>query len=126
VFRKKAGFRPGRFGQRHWQNPAPREVQIPYHYPGSVQEYVAAREAGVLSVPRSDQCGICGSWQTLIGNGWYWRWLWQDGPGVAQFSAKIPVRRWLCKACRRTISMLPCFRGSVQAVFGGIDRQLSA
>ena len=123
---EESGIPPVSFGQRQRQNPAPRKVQIPYHYPGSVQEYVAAQAAGLLGVPRADQCGICGSWQTLIGNGWYWRWLWQDGPGLAWFSQKIPVRRWLCKACRKSISMLPCFRGSVQAVFGILDRQLSA
>jgi len=87
---------------------------------------MAAYEAGKLAVPRGEQCGVCGSWQTLIGNGWYWRWVWQDGPGMDWFSGKIPVRRWLCKACRKSISMLPCFRGSVQALFGSVDRQLPA
>jgi hypothetical protein len=105
-------------------------VQVPYHFHGSVQEYTAAYEAGELAgelaVPRGEQCGVCGSWQTLIGNGWYWRWVWQDGPGLEQFSGKIPVKRWLCKACSRSISMLPCFRGSVQALVSVVDRQLSA
>ncbi len=114
------------FRPRNKQNPAPRKVQVPYHFLGTVQEYVAAYEAGELPVPQDEQCGVCGSWQTLIGNGWYWRWLWQDGPGLAYFSAKIPVRRWLCKACKKSISMLPSFRGCVQALFRIVDRQLPA
>jgi hypothetical protein len=114
------------FDRRTTQNPAPRKVQIPYGFLGSVQEYVAAQKAGMLAVPRGDQCGVCGSWRTLTGNGWYWRWLWQHGPGLEFFSQKIPVRRWLCKACRRSISMLPCFRGSVQTLVSVVNRQLSA
>jgi hypothetical protein len=41
---------------------------------------------------------------TFIGHGYYWR-----QPTDGRRSYRIRIKRWLCQACRRTVSILPSF-----------------
>ncbi|HET90490.1 MAG TPA: hypothetical protein ENN99_07110 [Chloroflexi bacterium] len=46
----------------------------------------------------------CQASDTFIGHGAYWRKAldrWED--------CRIQIKRWLCKTCRRTVSILPSF-----------------
>ena len=49
-------------------------------------------------------CLLCGEVGNLIGHGYYWR-----KPKGMQGGGKIWIKRWLCKLCHRTISVLPDF-----------------
>ncbi len=49
-------------------------------------------------------CPHCGQRDELIGHGFYWRKA-KDQTQVF----RIRVKRWLCKACHRTLSVLPSF-----------------
>ena len=77
-------------------------MQILHPFTGSVREYEAE-----ISHPdryRPDHCPQCQARQTLIGHGFYQRTLVEVG-----FEGSIRVRRYLCRACRRTASLLPEF-----------------
>ena len=57
-----------------------------------------------LDIPRPAKCPHCQGIDPFIGHGFYWRRpldRWRD--------FLIRIRRWLCKACRRTVSILPSF-----------------
>jgi hypothetical protein len=69
---------------------------------GSVQDYVAQFARIVFLRPSC--CLHCGQADKLIGHGFYWRKA-KDQTQVF----RIRVKRWLCKACRTTLSVLPSF-----------------
>jgi transposase-like protein len=69
---------------------------------GSAQQY--AEEIANVDRYRPDQCPQCQSQQPLTGHGFYRRTLVDVG-----FDEYIRVRRYLCRSCKRTVSLLPHF-----------------
>jgi transposase-like protein len=68
----------------------------------TVQDYLAHFEQVVF--PRPECCPCCGTWHTFIGHGFYLR------KPKDQFQVyRIWIKRWFCKACHRTLSVLPSF-----------------
>jgi hypothetical protein len=77
-------------------------MQILHPFAGSIKQYVdEISDAGRY---RPDHCPQCESRQPLTGHGFYTRTL----VDVA-FDGVIRVRRYLCRACKRTVSLLPEF-----------------
>ena len=77
-------------------------MQILHPFAGPLQQYPEA-----ISDPercRPDHCPQCEASRPLVGHGFYSRTL----VGGA-FEGVIRVRRYLCRACRRTVSLLPEF-----------------
>jgi hypothetical protein len=77
-------------------------VQILHPFSGSIQQYEEA-----IADPddyRPDHCPQCGARQQILGHGFYRRTLVDAG-----FDGSIRVRRYLCRSCRRTVSLLPEF-----------------
>lgn len=77
-------------------------MQILHPFTGSIQQYLEA-----ISDPdryRPDHCPQCEAKQPLAGHGFYQRTL----VDVA-FDGVIRVRRYLCRLCKRTVSLLPEF-----------------
>ncbi len=77
-------------------------MQILHPFAGSIQQYCEA-----ISDPdrcRPDHCPQCQAKQPLTGHGFYQRTL----VDVA-FDGVIRVRRYLCRRCKRTLSLLPDF-----------------
>lgn len=68
----------------------------------SVQDYVA--HFARLVFPRPAACPCCGQAGSLVGHGFYVRKA-LDQTQVFH----VRVKRWRCKACRRTTSVLPSF-----------------
>ncbi|HTC79316.1 MAG TPA: DUF6431 domain-containing protein [Terriglobales bacterium] len=77
-------------------------MQILYPFAGSIQSYVEK-----ISDPnryRPDHCPQCEAQHPLTAHGFYLRTLVD-----AAFDGVIPVRRYLCRSCKRTVSLLPEF-----------------
>ena len=77
-------------------------MQMLHPVAGSIQQYCEA-----ISDPdryRPDHCPQCEAQQPLAGHGFYQRTL----VDVA-FDGVIRVRRYLCRLCKRTVSLLPDF-----------------
>lgn len=77
-------------------------MQILHPFAGSIQQYLEN-----ISEPddhRPKQCPQCEAKQPLVGHGFYRRTLVDVG-----FDGVIPVRRYLCRLCQRTVSLLPEF-----------------
>ncbi len=77
-------------------------MQILHPFPGPLQQYEEA-----IADPdryRPDHCPQCEAQEPLVGHGFYSRTLVD-----AAFDGVIRVRRYLCRSCRRTISLLPQF-----------------
>lgn len=77
-------------------------MQILHPFVGSIQHYVEA-----ISDPdryRPDHCPQCEAKQPLTGHGFYRRTLVDPA-----FDGVIRVRRYLCRLCKRTVSLLPEF-----------------
>jgi hypothetical protein len=77
-------------------------MQILHPFAGSLQQYTEC-----LADPdcyRPDHCPQCHAKQPLTAHGFYTRTL-IDGA----FDGVIRVRRYLCQACQRTVSLLPEF-----------------
>lgn len=77
-------------------------MQILHPFAGSIQQYLE-------NISKSDDyrpkhCPQCEANQPLVGHGFYRRTLVDVG-----FDGVIPVRRYLCRVCRRTVSLLPEF-----------------
>ena len=72
----------------------------PFH--GSVPEYLAQLDD--FETPRPRSCPQCQANQPLTAHGLYTRTIVE-----ANFDGEIRVRRYLCEACRRTVSLLPEF-----------------
>ena len=69
---------------------------------GSIQEYT--EEIADPRRYRPDHCPQCQAAHALIAHGFYRRTLVDAG-----FDGSIRVRRYLCRSCRRTVSLLPQF-----------------
>lgn len=77
-------------------------MQILHPFAGSINQYAEA-----ISDPghfRPDHCPQCNTKQPLTGHGFYSRSLVD-----LAFDGVIRVRRYLCRACKRTVSLLPEF-----------------
>jgi hypothetical protein len=77
-------------------------MQILHPFAGSIQQYSEA-----ISDPdryRPDHCPQCEAKQPLAGHGFYRRTLVDPA-----FDGVIRVRRYLCRLCQRTVSLLPDF-----------------
>lgn len=77
-------------------------MQILHPLRGSIQQYV--QELSDPSRYRPDSCPQCPAGCPLIAHGFYSRTL----VDVA-FDGVIRVRRYLCRLCKRTVSLLPDF-----------------
>jgi hypothetical protein len=77
-------------------------MQILHPFAGSIQRY--AEEISDPGCCRPDHCPQCEAKQPLTGHGFYSRTL-VDPP----FDGVIRVRRYLCRLCKRTVSLLPEF-----------------
>jgi len=77
-------------------------MQMLHRFAGSIQQYAEA-----ISDPdryRPDHCPQCEAKQPLTGHGFYSRTLVDP-----VFDGVIRVRRYLCRLCKRTVSLLPEF-----------------
>jgi len=77
-------------------------VQILHPFAGSIQKY--AEQIADPDRYRPDHCPQCQTPHSLIAHGFYSRTLADAG-----FDASIRVRRYLCRSCKRTVSLLPEF-----------------
>lgn len=75
-------------------------MQIVFVFEGDVNQYQAKSEQ--WDELRPEECPNCMIAGTMIGNGWYWR-----KPRDEVQVYRIQIRRWLCKACHKTVSLLP-------------------
>lgn len=78
------------------------DVLIVAEFGPDVQHY--ARQFAHLTIPRPETCPRCEALDRLVGHGSYPR-------GAVDHRQAIPIRvkRFLCGACRKTISILPSF-----------------
>jgi hypothetical protein len=77
-------------------------MQMLHPFRGSVQRY--SEEIVDVDRYRPDHCPQCQARDPLIGHGFYCRTL-----VTVAFEGVIRVRRYLCKPCKRTTSLLPGF-----------------
>jgi len=77
-------------------------MQILHPFTGSIQQYVES--ISDLDRYRPDHCPQCEAKRPLVGHGFYTRTLVDCG-----FDGVIRVRRYLCRFCKRTVSLLPEF-----------------
>jgi hypothetical protein len=77
-------------------------MQILHPFAGSIQQY--AEEISDPDRYRPDHCPQCESRHPLTGHGFYCRTL-----ADLAFDGVIRVRRYLCRACKRTVSLMPEF-----------------
>jgi transposase-like protein len=77
-------------------------VQILHPFSGSIQEY--SEEVAGPDRHRPDHCPQCEAPDPLTAHGFYRRTLVE-----IDFDGTIRVRRYLCHACKRTVSLLPDF-----------------
>ena len=77
-------------------------MQILHRFAGSIQQYL--KQISDPDLFRPDHCPLCHAKHPLIARGFYIRTLVD-----LEFDDLIPVRRYLCVVCRRTVSLLPEF-----------------
>jgi hypothetical protein len=77
-------------------------MQILHPFAGSIQQYL--QELSDPNRYRPDHCPQCQAKPPLAAHGFYHRTL-----GDVDFDGDIPVRRYLCHSCKRTVSLLPQF-----------------
>ena len=77
-------------------------MQILHPFAGSIQHYL--EEITDVDRHRPDHCPQCEARQPLTGHGFYCRML-----ADVAFDGMLRVRRYLCRCCRRTVSLLPEF-----------------
>jgi transposase-like protein len=77
-------------------------MQILHRFAGSVQQYI--EQLADPDCYRPDHCPQCHTKHPLIAHGFYTRTI----IDIA-FDGVIAVRRYLCQACKRTVSLLPEF-----------------
>jgi Domain of unknown function (DUF6431) len=77
-------------------------MQILHPFAGSIQQYF--EEISDPDRYRPDHCPQCDARQSLTGHGFYSRTLVD-----VVFDGLIRVRRYLCRLCKRTLSLLPEF-----------------
>jgi coenzyme F420-reducing hydrogenase beta subunit len=68
----------------------------------TVQDYSAHFDQ--LSFPRPERCPACGACHVFVGHGFYLR-----QPKDQTQVYRIWLKRWFCKACHTTLSVLPSF-----------------
>jgi hypothetical protein len=80
-------------------------MQILHRTFGSIQQYVRdIQESSAADRYRLGRCLLCQSPSCLLAHGFYYRTLVHR-----DFDDSIPIRRYLCRVCRRTVSLLPDF-----------------
>lgn len=89
-------------------------MQILHRFSGSIQQYL--QEISDPDRYRPDSCPQCQASCPLIAHGFYCRTLVD-----VRFDGSIRVRRYLCRLCKRTVSLLPEFalpylRFSIQVI----------
>ena len=77
-------------------------MQILHPFAGSIQQYF--EEISDPDRYRPDHCPQCHAKPPLTAHGFYRRTL-----GDVEYDGDIPVRRYLCHSCKRTVSLLPQF-----------------
>jgi hypothetical protein len=77
-------------------------MQILHPFTGSIRQYL--QEISDPGRFRPKHCPQCEAKEPLVGHGFYHRTLVDLG-----FDDAIPVRRYLCRLCKRTVSLLPQF-----------------
>jgi Domain of unknown function (DUF6431) len=77
-------------------------MQILHPFTGTIQQYL--EEIADPGRYRPDHCPQCGAKEPLVGHGFYSRTLVD-----CAFDGAIRVRRYLCRLCKRTVSLLPEF-----------------
>jgi hypothetical protein len=77
-------------------------MQILYPFTGSIQQY--NEQCADFNCHRLCSCALCGAKNHLRAHGFYWRTV-----SSPDFDGLIRIRRYLCLACRRTLSLLPEF-----------------
>jgi transposase-like protein len=77
-------------------------VQILHPFAGTIQQY--AEEISDPDRHRPNHCPQCQAQHSLTAHGFYSRTLVDVG-----FDDSIRVRRYLCRSCKRTVSLLPEF-----------------
>jgi Domain of unknown function (DUF6431) len=77
-------------------------MQMLHPFAGPIQRYFD--EIADPDRYRPDHCPQCGAKHPLTGHGFYYRTLVD-----AAFDGVIRVRRYLCRSCKRTVSLLPEF-----------------
>jgi Domain of unknown function (DUF6431) len=80
----------------------PRKASMQIPFAGSIQRYFD--EIADPDRYRPDHCPQCEAKHPLTGHGFYCRTLVD-----AAFDGFIQVRRYLCRSCKRTVSLLPDF-----------------
>jgi transposase-like protein len=83
-------------------------VQILHPFAGSIQQY--AEEITDPDRHRPKHCLQCQAQHSLTAHGFYSRTLVDAG-----FDGSIRVRRYLCRSCKRTVSLLPEFALPISA-----------
>ena len=80
-------------------------MQILHRTLGSIQQYLRdIKESSAADRYRPDRCPLCQGLACFLAHGFYYRTLVH-----LDFDGSIPVRRYLCRLCRRTLSRLPDF-----------------
>lgn len=77
-------------------------MQILHPFAGSIQQY--AEQITDPDRNRPNHCPQCQAQHSLTAHGFYSRTLMDTG-----FDGSIRVRRYLCRSCKRTVSLLPEF-----------------
>ncbi len=75
-------------------------MQILHRFYSSIQQYL--KQIADPDLCRPDHCPLCGAPHALICWGFYSRTLVD-----LEFDGIIPIRRYLCVSCHRTVSLLP-------------------
>jgi Domain of unknown function (DUF6431) len=80
-------------------------MQILQRTLGSIQQYLREiKESAAADRCRPDRCPLCRARACFLAHGFYYRTLVH-----VEFDDSIPIRRYLCRLCRRTVSLLPDF-----------------
>ncbi len=80
-------------------------MQILHRTLGSIQQYVRdIQESSAADRYRPGRCPLCQARACFLAHGFYYRTVVD-----VEFDDWIPVRRYLCRLCRRTVSLLPDF-----------------
>jgi Domain of unknown function (DUF6431) len=80
-------------------------MQILLRTLGSIQRYLHdIKESSAANRYRLGQCPLCQGRACFLAHGFYYRTVVD-----VEFDDSIPVRRYLCRLCRRTVSLLPDF-----------------
>lgn len=77
-------------------------IEIVAEFDAGIQEYV--KEELEKTCIHPDDCPICQAVGQMIGHGYYKRQPQDGGKGWL-----IRIKRWKCKACGKTVSVLPSF-----------------